>query len=264
MNRLPYRLTLVLLAVGISAPLLVAQEGSSQAAGVLHELGGIVEANRTGSTEWVTATSGERYQDKDRLSTGEESWAILEFHENHRLRMQANTELSIRRLRLSAETGDEVTEINLPKGEILNRVRKLPTKGSIYTIHTPTATSSVRGTRFAVRVYEKDGEWLTEIRVLDGVVEITDRAGRQLRITDAEEAEISEITMPEAPEKMDAASQASLEKDMAGVEQPSPGGEDKALEGRDQLQKKVDKLLEGLETEIDQPPNREDAPERER
>jgi hypothetical protein len=224
MGHFVYRLIFVFFTVAFWVPALGAQEGSPQSGAVLLELGGVVEAYRVGSTGWAAAARGERYADKDMLSTGEESWAVLEFHQSHRLRMQANTELSIRKLRRTSEKADEVTEINLTKGEILNRVRKLPTKGSIYTIHTPTATSSVRGTRFAVKVYEKDGEWLTEIQVLDGVVEITNRAGRQLRITDAEEAEISELSIPEAPEKMDAASQASLEKEMAGVDQPSSVG----------------------------------------
>jgi len=244
------------LAVVLFIPAASALEDVSPVSAVLQGLEGEVEAFRHGATEWVEAAQGTEYAGRDQLSTGEKSWALLQFHGNHLLKMQAETEMSVERLWKRSDTGDEVTEIKLSKGEILNRVRKLPTRGSIYSIRTPTATSSVRGTRFSVRVYEKDGKWLTDIRVLDGVVEVTNRVGMQLTITDAEEAEISEISMPSEPAAMGADAQEGLAGDMATLEQTGTGGEgDPSGLQKDskQLQQQINQLIEGLETDIEEP-----------
>lgn len=176
----------------------------------VQDLTGSVEGYRETEGEWRVASKGEQYLDRDALSTGEASWVQLLFQNQHQLRMQENTELTIRQLFRRKDTGDEVTELELSSGEILNRVRRLPTSASIYTIHTPTATSSVRGTRFLVRVFQRDGEWVTEIQVLDGLVEVTDRVGQILEITDRQAAEISELGVPQHPRSMNRSERRAL------------------------------------------------------
>lgn len=71
-------------------------------------------------------------------------------------------------------TGDSAnskTTIDLKTGEITNSIEKKLSEKSTYEVTTPTATMSVRGTVFHVRVYEKDGVIYTDLNVLDGKVE---------------------------------------------------------------------------------------------
>lgn len=239
-----------------------AQPDQKQAEATVLDLNGTVEAFRVGADDWTGTQKGDHYVDRDALSTDADSWALLEFHNHHQLKMSENTELTIRKLYKEVDTGEETTEIDLSAGEILNRVREMPTEGSIYTIHTPTATSSVRGTRFAVRVYKKEGQWQTDVLVLDGVVEVTDRAGKLLRITDGEQAEISELGAPQGVQRMERGSRQSLQQNMNALQgegaaapqiESEQGMQESLLDGVDSLEEQMDEALEDLETETSEP-----------
>jgi len=240
-----------LLALGFAA---WAQEPGVQ--GTLMELEGTVEAYRASDGEWVDAEKGMFYLERDALSTAEKSWALIEFQEKHQIKMKENTELTIRQLYKRADTGEEGTVLDLSVGEILNRVQKLPTEGSIYTIHTPTATSSVRGTIWSVKVYKKDGKPFTEVRVLEGVVDVTDQAGKVLQLTDGEETEISELGVSDSATKMDSAAQSEMKTDAQTLTPMEEGIEEEALdlEGQaDSLEDNVEDTIESIETQIEKP-----------
>lgn len=160
---------------------------------VVTDLSGTVMGYRSETRQWKEARKKDRYTDRDALSTEEESSATLRFHDKHTTVMKENTELTIRQLFRRLDTGEESTELELKRGEILNRVRELPTEGSIYRVHTPTATSSVRGTRFSVKVFQVDGEWVTEIQILEGLVEVVDNAGQIIEMRDGVRLEIDEL-----------------------------------------------------------------------
>lgn len=241
-----------------------AGQNVKQITATVKDLAGTVDAFIAASGEWIEATSGAKYIEKDALSTDKKSWTVLEFHDKNLLKVGEKTELTIRKLYAKVDTGDEQTEIDLTKGQILNRVRDLPTSGSIYTIHTPTATSSVRGTRFAVRVFQKKKQWITEVKVLDGIVEVTDKTGKVLKVTDGEQTEISELGVPDKAEKMSQRTENRLDKDMrnaAGFFDTTTEAKDEGLgesvgdleDSVNTLEDKVDTTLEGIEVETEEP-----------
>ena len=214
MNKFPVWILSLVWGVAISLiGSVVAQSAENSVEGVLKDLSGTVEAYRASDGEWKDAAKDSTYQERDALSTGEESWAQIEFLERHQVKMKENTELTIRQLYKRADTGEEATELDLSVGEILNRVNKLPTEGSIYTIHTPTATSSVRGTLWSIKVFMKEGKPVTEVKVLEGLVEVTDKVGKMLQISEGEESEISELGAPDAAEKMNYGSRRAIRRD---------------------------------------------------
>lgn len=259
MNRFIRYLTipgLYLLALCASVP---AQEAEVQ--GKLQDLSGTVEAYRAAESEWTDARKGATYQERDALSTAEKSWALMEFLDRHQIKMKENTELTIRQLYKRADTGEEGTVLDLSVGEILNRVQKMPTEGSIYTIHTPTATSSVRGTVWGVKVYKKDGKSVTEVRVLEGVVDVTDQAGKVLQLTDGEETEISELGVSDSAARMNSATLREMRSDAQSMTLMEEGIEDEALdlEGQaDSLESSVEETIESIQTQIEKPLERSD------
>jgi hypothetical protein len=121
----------------------------------------------------------------------------------------------------------------------------------------------VRGTRFGVRVYQKDGTWITVVEVMDGIVEVTDKVGKVLQITEGEETEISELGTPDKAEKMDRASRRNLQNGMQPLDSASATGEEEGGTGEvsagdltefvDSVEVQVDQTLEGLETETGEP-----------
>jgi len=248
----------LIVTLSLSSSLLAQEKQPKDASAVLKEMAGTVDAYRITTDEWEEAKKGERYMAKDALSTDEASHALLEFHDNHRLEMKENTEMTIRQLYRRTDTGEEGTVIDLTVGEILNRVKDLPTEGSIYTIHTPTATSSVRGTRFRVRVFKVEEEWYTEVQVLDGIVEVTDQAGKMLEMTDGQEADISTLGVPGAATTMDSETKGDLEQGFEGLETGAMdlGDLDSTdLEmGIESIEEQVEAEIETIEADIEEPP----------
>lgn len=110
-----------------------------------------------------------------RLETGPGASATLEFADGSRLMMLDNSRIVFDELSSYGSTGMVDTRMRLQRGRTSNRV--IPAKGpaSRYIIETPSATSSVRGTRFRVSAGgDGDGD-ATE--VLEGKV----RVGAQRR-----------------------------------------------------------------------------------
>jgi hypothetical protein len=248
---------IILLLILIWTSSVSAQQSQEIEAEVI-ALEGTVEAYRDESGQWETVEKGEKYSERDAISTAEDSWAELLFHNKHTMRMKENSEMTILQLSRRLDTGGQTTEISLSVGEVLNRVRELPTQGSIYTIHTPTATSSVRGTEFVVRTYEKEGRPVTEVQVIEGLVEVTDRLDQALEITDGQQAAISELGVPDAAEPMTPGQIKNLRSQMKGMgtTKGAEGGFESSLEESvGDLEEQVESEIQDMETiQIEEPP----------
>jgi hypothetical protein len=163
----------LLLSIGI---LPYAQEGASGGA-YIREITGTVEVKASGAAAWTTAQIGERLEKETMISTGFKSTAIITLG-NSTLTMRPLTRLSFDELRNTQ--GQELVDLYLQTGRVRADVSP-PTGGKTdFTVRSPVATASVRGTSF-----EFNGENLT---VDQGKVHITggDRsavyvgAGRQV------------------------------------------------------------------------------------
>jgi len=80
--------------------------------------------------------------DGDVIETGDKSSVIVQVGDELLVRFEANTKVVV-----TSITDIAKREINLEKGKVLSSVAKLK-KGSEYSVKTPTAVASVRGTEF--------------------------------------------------------------------------------------------------------------------
>jgi hypothetical protein len=149
----------------VSGTLLYAQEGVGA---YIREYTGTVEVKAPGEADWKAAEPGQQISRDTVISTGFKSTALI---------VLGNSTLTVRPLtRLSLEEiqnrqGDESVRLDLQTGRVRAEVNP-PSGGKIdFTVHSPTATASVRGTTF-----EFNG---MNLNVFEGVVHVSggDRTG---------------------------------------------------------------------------------------
>jgi hypothetical protein len=136
---------------------------------VIRGVSGTVEVKLPGSADWVKAAVGQRIDKAAIISTGFKSTALVALG-NSVLTVRPLTRLSLEELAV-ASSGDAQVTLNLQSGRIRADV-KPPENGRVnFTVRSPTATASVRGTSF-----EFDGSTL---RVSEGLVHVSgnDRSG---------------------------------------------------------------------------------------
>lgn len=116
------------------------------------------------------ATAGDVLCEGDELFAGFDSRAVVTSEKNITITVQANTQIRI------ATVAERRFDIRLEKGEVHAVVKTTgPTRPDVRVI-TPTATASVRGTEFDVRV---DKNKTTEIMVAQGTVAVKQSSGKK-------------------------------------------------------------------------------------
>lgn len=116
------------------------------------------------------ATAGDVLCEGDELFAGFDSRAVVRSENNVTITVQANTQIRI------ATVAERRFDIRLEKGEVHAVVKTTgPTRPDVRII-TPTATASVRGTEFDVRV---DKNKTTEIMVAQGTVAVKQSNGKK-------------------------------------------------------------------------------------
>ena len=139
---------------------------------------GAVSLLASDKTPSVLVSEGMRIGIGSRVETGPGASATLEFADGSRLMIQDNSRVAFDELSSYGSTGMVDTRMRLQRGRTSNRV--IPAKGpaSRYIIETPSATSSVRGTRF--RVSAGDEGALDATEVLEGKVQVGAQRGQVL------------------------------------------------------------------------------------
>jgi hypothetical protein len=161
-------LALVLCASG--GLLLLSWPGATVAQmATLDPVDGVVELMPAGSDTWHPASAGEQVEAGSRIRTGPLSTATLAFFDGSTTDMEAQAEVTVIDLS-SRRGGGRVILLRQTRGQTYSRVRRLPDRASRFEIETPTASTAVRGTEFAVAV-EADGT--TSVTVAEGLVEVT-------------------------------------------------------------------------------------------
>jgi len=145
-------LTMLLLAGAVFA---FAQNSTA----VIREVTGTVELKRGGSADWTAARAGDRIDKATMVSTGFKSFATLAVG-NSILTVRPLTRLSLEEL-INMDTTENVN-ISLSTGRV--RVEVSPPAGqrTNFTVRSPIATASVRGTSFEIDT--------NTIRVMEGTV----------------------------------------------------------------------------------------------
>ncbi|MDR0312604.1 MAG: FecR family protein [Treponema sp.] len=114
-------------------------------AGVIRELTGEVELKLAGSNTFVPAKAGDVVALNTIVSTGFRSTAVIAIGSST-ITVRALTRLSLAEIQSSQEA--ETVNVDLQAGRV--RVDVAPPAGTMadFTVHSPSATASVRGTSF--------------------------------------------------------------------------------------------------------------------
>jgi hypothetical protein len=186
----------------------------------LRELNGRVEVMVPGSADWVLAEPGMRIEGAALVSTGFRSTAILALG-NSTITVQPLTRLSLEEI--VERQGSEQISVYLRTGRVRAEVRPPVAGKTDFTIRSPIATASVRGT-----VFDFD---TVNLRVAEGRVEFTGSTGSMALVRRGETSsahEISSRVSVPAEERIEALAPASLlgtdTGDAAEGAAPSPPG----------------------------------------
>ncbi len=156
----------------------------------LTEKTGVVEVSKDGGNTYKPAADRQRLEERDWIRCGRDSTAKIDLGNDRIVAVSAETTLELRELRKLERRGGNVTRLDLKEGEIFSAVKALKKSRDRYEVHTPTATAAVRGTRFVVRYNDrpprKRGDFATTVVVLEGVVAVVDRTGREIGQLDNE------------------------------------------------------------------------------
>ena len=115
----------------------------------------------------------------DVLRTGPDGNVTLEYFDGYRLRLDSDSELTLRALDAYAGTPIFSGELLLPRGRIESRSPPRHDPATRFRVNTPGGVTSTRGTQFRVNVEAESATARTE--VLDGGVDVTG-GGRSLGV----------------------------------------------------------------------------------
>jgi hypothetical protein len=147
-------LALVLSGILFFVPRLYAQETA-----FVREVNGTVEIKTPNSAAWVKAAAGNRLEKTTLISTGFRSTAILVLGDSI-ITVQPVTRLSLEEIVRDQNT--EQVRLYLQTGRIRADVKPPAGGKTDFTVRSPVATASVRGTSFE---FDTENLWVDEGRV---------------------------------------------------------------------------------------------------
>jgi ferric-dicitrate binding protein FerR (iron transport regulator) len=170
-------LTLVLGGITLPHPPLGAQEFA-----LIRELSGTVELKAAGSEIWTAAAAGDRVEKNTIISTGFRSTATLAVGDSL-IMVRPVTRLSLEEL-IRNQDSEEI-DLYLHTGRVRAEVKPVPGGSARFTVRSPVATASVRGTSF---------EFDTERLVVDeGQVQYSANSGREVYVAAGGMSYVDEI-----------------------------------------------------------------------
>jgi hypothetical protein len=205
----------LLLFIAFTAADIAAQTPGQNPEATLKELSGRVEVMMPGSAEWVPAGADMTIAQATLVSTGFRSTAILALG-NSTIVIQPLTRLSLEEI--IERQGNEQVNVYLRAGRVRAEVRP-PAGGKIdFTVRSPIATASVRGT-----VFDFD---TVNLNVAEGRVEFSSTTGSLALVREGETSSIDEIrsTVSAPAEEKTAALSPSLPPGMETGPVASGGG----------------------------------------
>ncbi|GHU06979.1 hypothetical protein FACS1894151_00610 [Spirochaetia bacterium] len=150
---------------------------------VIREFSGTVEIKAPGASEWTPAAVGQRLENATMISTGFRSTAQIGLG-NSVLTVRALTRLTLEEIR--QQEGNEQVNINLQTGRVRADVAPPAGGRTDFTVRSPSATASVRGTSF-----EFDG---TRLEVQQGRVRVRGGDGTPVFVSAGHETTVDPAT----------------------------------------------------------------------
>ena len=134
----------------IAAILIVAVSAACARAGVtLKSAEGEVLSGKGDPETWKQVAPGAELENGAGVKTAAKSTAVLAWPDGHSVKLSP---LSI--IRLEKYDRDKGTQLDMPRGRCVARVKKLTGQDQVFTIKSPSAISGVRGTAFEFAVAE--------------------------------------------------------------------------------------------------------------
>ncbi|MDD5044784.1 MAG: FecR family protein [Candidatus Omnitrophica bacterium] len=117
---------------------------------------GSVMIKKSGAKDFVAAKKDMPLSISDEIKTGKDSYCEIAFDKElaTMVSMKENSDLIINKASIDQATNKEDTLLDLQKGSVMTKVKKLTAQGSQFKIKTPTSIVGVRGTNFEVKVVE--------------------------------------------------------------------------------------------------------------
>jgi hypothetical protein len=256
MKKVIYFALLVSLALNIQCK---KEKKQAVAFGLVNLVTGKVTLDEGGTKK--PAAPGDRVVSGTRITTGDKSLIDIYFGVNV-VRVTGNSVLVVAEYLKEVATGSEKTDLMLKKGAAYSKVVKKLSKKDVYTIGTPTAVASVRGTEFVVK--EKDGK--SNVACLKGKVavrqsekpetdsvileqgkEVDVEAGKELSVRDLREENLNNIRkVLDEIREMRQDIRAKFEEQKAEIKQKL---EDQKEANREMLQDRKEKDKEAISSQ---------------
>ena len=138
-------------------------------------LKGLVMVKPVGSRKYIPAYKGQMLKNGEWVKTKEGVFVAIVFLDGSNIKIQQQTEIKISSYRMTAK--DLKTNLEMSKGQAWSNVADQGAGGE-FTITTPTAVASVKGTEFDLKYDIERGE--TTLIVFDGEVEFAGELGKIL------------------------------------------------------------------------------------
>ena len=159
--------------------------------GAISSLNGNATVKAVGTRKYIPAYKGQMLKNGDWMRTSGEVFVGIVFLDGSNIKLQQATEVKITSYRMTAQALR--TELEVAEGEVYSNVTKQAS--GEFTVKTPTATASVKGTEFNLE-YDPFGE-VTGVVVSEGSVTLENEFGFQ----DLSEMQSSTASADSAPQE---------------------------------------------------------------
>ena len=133
---------------------------------------GLVMVKPVGSRKYIPAYKGQMLKNGEWLKTKDGVFVAIVFLDGSNIKIQQQTEVKITSYRMTAK--DLKTTLDMSKGQAWSNVADQGAGGE-FTITTPTAVASVKGTEFDLEFDEDSGESI--LTVMSGEVSFSNEIG---------------------------------------------------------------------------------------
>ena len=161
-------------ALAVVTALWVCRQNASaadQTVGSVSYVQGTAQRARGGTASWNAVKERSTVYQGDRLKTGDSARLEATLTDGSKLRLAANSELSLDKVDVSKKKAKTV-KAKLVIGQLWASVTKLFGSDSKFEVTTDNAVAGVRGTRFAAA---KDAEGKTTVKVYSGQVLVSNQ-----------------------------------------------------------------------------------------
>ena len=129
---------------------------------------------------WLPVEVDIPLEEGDGIKTGKDGHAEILMDDGSMVKLEKNTEITIRELAADYQTRSISSSLFLWFGRALSNITKFTSKNSRFRISTPTLVAGVRGTEFIVESTDSN---MTEVGVFDGKVAVgsLDKEGKLIK-----------------------------------------------------------------------------------